>query len=295
MDYSNDTHDSIFVFEKYGKAIAQSTTPFAVTRDDIHLWDSTHEHDKLLKNFNIGPNIDPTVRSAITSIIEQYWDCFYSAGVRFPILGFEFCIDTGALPPVCCCKPHYGPHEGKIIMEQICVLLHNKWIRPCLGPWGSSIVFAAKPHQEHVTYIADFIWRMCVSYRALNQVTLPFEYPIRRCDNDIDNFGDAAGRLFFIALDNKTGYHQIVVCSVDQEKLAFFLPNFKKYCFTVMPFGHRNAPAFYTTMMSIFQDEWNALYLHHYLDVTRVAWMSFYGLSWPSLNDAGCGQSQPML
>jgi hypothetical protein len=92
-------------------------------------------------------------------------------------------------------------------MEQLKVLKANGWIRKCFGPWGSSIAPAAKPHQEHIHSIEDFIWRLCVSYRRLNQVTLPFEYRIPRCDDAIDNFGDSAGRLFFIALDNKTGYH----------------------------------------------------------------------------------------
>ena len=90
-----------------------------------------------------------------------------------PILHFEFAIDTGGSAPVCCRKPRYGPHESKIIMTQIQVLLDNGWIRPCFGPWGSSIVLAAKPHQEQVTDINEFVWRMCVSYRRLNEVTLP--------------------------------------------------------------------------------------------------------------------------
>ena len=101
---------------------------------------------------------------------------------------------------------------------------------------------------------------MCVSYRHLNQVTLPFEYPIPRCDDAIDNFGDSAGHLHFISLYNKTGYHQISVRDKDQEKLAFFGPDHKKYTFTVTPFGPRNAPAFYTCMMRVFQDKWNALF-----------------------------------
>jgi len=45
----------------------------------------------------------------------------------------------------------------------------------CFGPWGSSIVLAAKPHQEHVIDIKDFVWRMCVSYRKLNSVTKSVE------------------------------------------------------------------------------------------------------------------------
>jgi hypothetical protein len=147
-------------------------------------------------------------------------------------------------------------------MEHIKVLLHNGWIRLCNGPWGSSIVLAAKPHQEHIADINDFIWRMCVSYCHLNTVALPFEYPIPCCDNAIDNFGNSANRLYFISLDNKTGYHQISVLYCSQEKLAFFGPDHKKYTFTVMPFGPCNAPAFYTAMMGIFQDKWNALYHH---------------------------------
>jgi hypothetical protein len=143
-----------------------------------------------------------------------------------------------------------------MIMTHLLVLLHNGWIRLCNGPWGPSIVLVAKPHQEHIKDILDFIWRMCVSYCHLNQVTLPFEYPIPCC-----NF---AGRLHFISLDNKTGDHQISVGDKYHEKLAFFGPNHKKYTFTMMHFGPRNAPAFYTCMMQVFQDKWKALFLFPY-------------------------------
>ena len=67
------------------------------------------------------------------------------------------------------------------------------------------------------------------SYRRLNQVTLPFEYPIPRCDDAINDFGDSNSRLYFISLDNKTGYHQIGVRYADQSKLAFFGPDGKVY------------------------------------------------------------------
>jgi hypothetical protein len=97
---------------------------------------------------------------------------------------------------------------------------------------------------------------MCVSYHRLNQVTLPSEYPIPRCNDAINNFGDSHGRLYFISLDTKTGYHQIGVCFADQTKLAFFGPDRKKYTFSVMPFGPCNAPAVYTCMMLIFRGEY---------------------------------------
>ena len=80
-------------------------------------------------------------------------------------------------------------------MEQLEVLKANGWIHKCFSAWGSSIVLAAKPHQEHVMDINNFIWCiLSVLYRRLNQVTLPFEHPIPCCGDAIDNFGNSAGR-----------------------------------------------------------------------------------------------------
>ena len=271
IDYSNDIDESVFEFEQFGKAICHPPEPFINVRTDIHVWEKERDSPEFNKNFVIGLDVAPEIRDKIVDIIESHWDCFYGAGVQFPILYFEFAIDTGASAPVCCKKPHYGPHESKIIMAQLEVLKANGWIRQCFGPWGSSIVLAAKPHQEHIMDINEFIWRMCVSYRRLNQVTLPFEYPTPRCDDAINNFGDSAGRLYFISLDNKTGYHQIAVRFSDQEKLAFFAPDDSKWCWGVMPFGPRNAPAFYTCMMRIFKGEWIALYRSRYpLDTAHL-------------------------
>ena len=78
-------------------------------------------------------------------------------GTHRSILGYEFGIDTGGAKPVCCRKPSYGPHESKIIMAQVEQLKNNNWIRKCEGPWGSMVVLAQKPHQEHITDIKEFL------------------------------------------------------------------------------------------------------------------------------------------
>ncbi len=105
---------------------------------------------------------------------------------------------------------------------------------------------------------------MCVSYRKLNSVTLPFEYPIPRCEDAIDDFGGSAGKLFFISLDARSGYHQVAVHARDQDKLAFFSPDGEKSTFRVMPFGPRNAPGIYTCMMHALSTEWKALFHTRY-------------------------------
>ena len=121
-------------------------------------------------------------------------------------------------------------------------------------------MLAPKPHQEHVSDIEDFVWRMCISYRGLNKITNPFEYPISRCDVVIEDLGDGSGMIFFICLDAAQGYHQIRVRAADMEKLAFFAPDGRKYTYTVMPFGPRNAPTFYTLVTRMIQDEATALF-----------------------------------
>jgi hypothetical protein len=133
-------------------------------------------------------------------------------------------------------------------------------IRECKGAWGSKLLPARKPNQEHITNINNFSWRRCVNYCALNAVTPAFEYPMARCNNSIDNFGDSHGPLFFISVDGKSGFHQVFVSKCSQEKLAFFAPDLNKYCYNIMPFGPKRVPAVFTAMMRKLQDLWDSLF-----------------------------------
>ena len=83
----------------------------------------------------------------------------------------------------------------------------------------------------------------------MNGVTKSFEYHILRCSENIEDFGDFSGNIYFISLDAHSGYYQIRVRRVDQEKMVFFTSDGKKKTFKIMPFGENNAPAFYTAMM----------------------------------------------
>lgn len=266
MDYSNEFDDDLFVFPRYGKSILRESpvSEELPPRDDVREWNGAIDQEEFDRAISIPEDLDPSLRDELVSIIHDNWDCFYAEGVNRPIRGFQFHIDTGAAQPVACKPPHYGIHEGKIMQESIKDLIHNGWIRECSGPWLSKAVLAPKPHQEHVTDIADFVWRFCVNYRPLNAVTKPYDYPIPRCDDALEDFGDSKGRLYFISVDAKTGYHQISVDEGSQEKLAFMGPDNKKYCYLVMPFGPKNAPAVYTAMIIILKQEYDALFKERY-------------------------------
>ena len=122
-------------------------------------------------------------------------------------------------------------------------------------------MLAAKPHQEYIDDINKFIWKMCVSYRGLNKVTKSYEYPIPRCDMAMTIFQMGSLKIWIITVDEKQGYHQVMVRECDIKKLAFFAPKHKKYAFKVMPFGPINAPAFYICMVINFNVEWDTLFI----------------------------------
>ena len=72
-------------------------------------------------------------------------------------------------------------------------------------------MISEKPHQDYVTNIENSIWRMCISYWKLNDITKTFEFTIRCCDNAISSISSGSGTIFIISLDARQGYHQVQV------------------------------------------------------------------------------------
>ena len=91
------------------------------------------------------------------------------------------------------------------------------------GRWLFKCILAAKPHQEHVCNIADFVWRFCVNYVPLNSVTRIITYPIPRYDSAV--FVEFGNGQFLWLFDAPSGYHQLAVEKESQEKLAFQGPD----------------------------------------------------------------------
>ena len=70
----------------------------------------------------------------------------------------------------------------------------------------------------------------------------------------------ALGGCLFITLDCAQGYHQLQVYFQDQDKLALFGVDGKKYTFTVMPFGSVNASLFHIAIICCMQAQWTDLF-----------------------------------
>jgi hypothetical protein len=63
------------------------------------------------------------------------------------------------------------------LKEHIKELLEKCSIRPSSSPWGTPVIFISKKNGTQ---------RLCMDYRALNEVTIKNKYPVPRIDDLFD-------------------------------------------------------------------------------------------------------------
>jgi hypothetical protein len=128
------------------------------------------------------------------------------------------------------------------LKKQIDELSEKGYIRPSTSPWAAPVLFVEKK---------DGTKRMCIDYRALNEVTIKNKYPLPIIE---DLFDQLRGASVFSKIDLRSGYHQLRIRPSDIPKTTF-ITKYGLYEFTVMSFGLTNAPAFFMNMMnSVFMD-----------------------------------------
>ena len=72
-------------------------------------------------------------------------------------------------------------------------------------------MLASKYHQEQVSKIDNFIWRMYLSYWNFNEITKTFGFTISHCNYEISSVSAGSDAIFIIILDAHQGYHQVQV------------------------------------------------------------------------------------
>ncbi|WVZ54060.1 hypothetical protein U9M48_004925, partial [Paspalum notatum var. saurae] len=128
-------------------------------------------------------------------------------------------------------------YPDELIKKNTDELLEKGFIRPSSSPWAFPVLFVDKK---------DGSRRMCVDYRALNDVTIKNKYPLRRID---DLFDQLQGACVFSKIDLRSGYHQMKIRPSDIPKIAF-ITRFGLYEYTVISFGLTNAPAYFMNLMN---------------------------------------------
>ncbi|XP_063788599.1 uncharacterized protein LOC134943977 [Pseudophryne corroboree] len=147
-------------------------------------------------------------------------------------------VDTGEHRPIR--QPAYrvSPEAQASIYQEVQELLALGVITRSNSPWAASVVLV--PKKDRTT-------RFCVDYRRLNEVTKSDAYPLPRIDALLDELARAK---YISTFDLSKGYWQIPMTPEAQERSAF-ITSFGLFEFKTMPFGMKNAPA---TFQSVVDD-----------------------------------------
>jgi hypothetical protein len=127
--------------------------------------------------------------------------------------------------------------ELEELKKQLKELLDKQFIHPSSSPWGAPVIFVEKK---------DGTQRMCVDYRALNEVTIKNKYPLPHIE---DLFDQLKGAKVFSKIDLRLGYHQLRIRPSYIAKIAF-ITRYGLYEYTVMSFRLTNALAYFMYLMN---------------------------------------------
>ena len=173
-------------------------------------------------------------------IQQEFTDVFKEIGKGLPpkrSLDHRIDLLPGSQPVS---KPAYrlAGTELDELKRQLNTLMEKGHIRPSQSPFGAPVLFVKKK---------DGSLRMCVDYRALNNITIKNAYPLPRVDELLQRL---AGKKYYSKIDLQSGYHQVRISPSDIHKTAF-RTRYGSYEFLVLPFGLTNAPS---TFMNLMQD-----------------------------------------
>jgi hypothetical protein len=134
----------------------------------------------------------------VADILQEYADVFTSevpAGLP-PLLGIEQQINLipGASLPN---RAPYrtNPEKTKEIQCQVQELLDKGYVCESLSPCVVPVILVSNK---------DGLWRMCVDYRAINNITIRYRHTIPRLDDILD---ELSGAVVFSEVDLRSGYH----------------------------------------------------------------------------------------
>nr|ABA98209.1 retrotransposon protein, putative, Ty3-gypsy subclass [Oryza sativa Japonica Group] len=172
-------------------------------------------------------------------IVQEYTEVFPEDLSTMPLKReIEFRIDLAPGTALIYKSPYrMAANELAKVKKQVDEQLQKGYIRSSTSPWGAPVIFVEKK---------DKTKRMCVDYRARNEVTIKNKYPLPRIDDLFDQLKEAK---VFSKIDLRSGYHQLRIREEDIAKTAF-TTRYRLFECTVMSFRLTNAPAFFMNLMN---------------------------------------------
>ena len=126
------------------------------------------------------------LQDKVKEVVRDYWYVFCEDGFRQPIQGSSFQIYTGNHLTIWCKPLRYVPCDSEVMRNLIERLDKNDVVEEDDRPSVALAFLDTKPHQKNMP-LHEYQWRMCVSYQKLNQVIIPFTFPIPRWNYSVQD------------------------------------------------------------------------------------------------------------
>ena len=196
----------------------------------------------------IDSKLTKDLRNSLTNFLRQNKDVF--AWKQADMGGIDPAVITHRLnvspsfKPVKQKRRSFAPERQKAFNEEVEKLLQAGAIREVEYPeWLANVVLVKK---------ASGKWRLCIDFTDVNRACPKDSFPLPRIDLIVDA---TAGHELLSFMDAFSGYNQISMDPVDQEKTSFITGQ-GTYCYRVMPFGLKNAGATYQRLVNrMFQKQ----------------------------------------
>ncbi|CAA0819828.1 Unknown protein, partial [Striga hermonthica] len=194
------------------------------------------------KSLRIGSHLQEPLRSELIAFLKQNSDVFAwkhedMKGIDPGVASHKLNLDR-TVRPVVQKRRKLGPDRQKALEEEVKKLVDNKFIKEAKYPtWVSNPVLVKK---------SNGLWRLCIDFSDLNKACPKDSYPLPHIDYMVDA---TSGHELMSFMDAYSGYNQIPMDPEDSEYTSFYSAR-GLYCYTMMPFGLKNAGATYQRLVN---------------------------------------------
>ncbi|GJU15881.1 reverse transcriptase domain-containing protein [Tanacetum coccineum] len=200
----------------------------------------------------IAKNLKDEDKTALIKVLKSHkhaiaWKISDIKGIDPQFCTHKILMEENA-KPIVQHQRRVNPKIHEVIKQEVIKLLDAGLIYPISdSPWVSPVHCVPKKggitvvkNEENELIPTRLVtgWRVCIDYRKLNDATRKDHFPLPFMDQMLERL---AGNEYYCFLDGFSGYFQIPIDPLDQEKTTFTCP-YGTFAYRRMPFGLCNAP-----------------------------------------------------